>query len=388
LQSDGGVSRITAMAASFQDTASPAAGFRRFFLAPHGRIEDRSNNFTALRIGFALLIVYGHAIMLPMGLPITGAWAIAVDGAVQYALDGFFILSGYMLTASLMRGARLSDFVAARALRIFPGLIAAVLVCWLIIGPMETSLSLPEYFSRAQTWFFPAAMIGQINPQAELPGVFETHAMAAMDAPLWTIRYELACYLGAGLMAAAGLWRRARSVLVLAGVAVLWSVIEAIAPYEGPVDDSLYAAARFGGAFMVGAAFFALRDRIALGAGPVLAFAAAALVLSSTPLAMVAGQIAMAQVCLWLGFARIPGRAGGAVREVEDISYGVYILHWPAGQILMNTFPGLPTPILFAMMAVSAILLGWLMRVGVEKPMLALKPALASRLALFAPRRT
>jgi hypothetical protein len=96
----------------------------------------------------------------------------------------------------------------------------------------------------------------------------------------------------------------------------------------------------------------------------------------------------MAQVCLWLGFARIPGRAGGAVREVEDISYGVYILHWPAGQILMNTFPGLPTPILFAMMAVSAILLGWLMRVGVEKPMLALKPALASRLALFAPRRT
>jgi peptidoglycan/LPS O-acetylase OafA/YrhL len=374
------------MAASFQDTVSRAAGFRRFVSAPHGRIEDRSNNFTALRIGFALLIVYGHAMMLPVGLPVTGAWAVVVDGAVQYALDGFFILSGYMLTASLMRGARLSDFAAARVLRIFPGLIAAVLVCWLIVGPMETALSLPDYFSRAETWFFPVAMIGQINPQAELPGVFDSHAMAAMDAPLWTIRYELACYGGAGLMAVAGLWRRARGVLVLAGVAVLWSVIEAIAPYQGPVDDSLFAAARFGGAFMVGAAFFALRDRIALGAGPVLAFAGAALVLSSTPLAMVTGQIAMAHLCMWLGFARIPGRAGGAVREVEDISFGVYILHWPAGQILMNTFEGVQTPVLFAMMAVSAILLGWLMRVGVEKPALTLRPALAGALRMLSAR--
>lgn len=384
------------MAATFRDSVARAvslpAGIRRFVSAPHGRIEDRSNNFTALRIGFALLIVYGHALMLPVGLPITGAWAMAVDGAVQYALDGFFILSGYMLTASLMRGARLSDFAVARVLRIFPGLIAAVLVCWLIIGPMETSLSWPEYFSQAQTWFFPVAMIGQINPQAELPGVFETHAMAAMDPPLWTIRFELACYLGAGLMAAAGLWRRARSVLILTGLAVLWSVIEAVLPYEGPGDDSLYAAARFGGAFMVGAAFFALRDRITLGAGPVLAFAAAAFVLSSTPLAMVAGQIAMAQLCLWLGFARIPGRAGGAVREVEDISYGVYILHWPAGQVLLNTFEGIQAPALFAMMAVSAILLGWLMRVGVEKPALTLRPALAQALrtvsARLDPRRT
>ncbi len=39
------------------------------------RLEDRANNFTAMRIGFAVLLLYGHALMLPQGLPTTGACA-------------------------------------------------------------------------------------------------------------------------------------------------------------------------------------------------------------------------------------------------------------------------------------------------------------------------
>lgn len=365
------------MVAPIQDTQARPAGFGRLLLAPHGRIEDRCNNFTAIRLGFALLIVYGHALMLPVGLPVTGAWASAVDGTVQYALDGFFILSGYMLTASLMRGGGLADFAAARIVRIFPGLAVAVLACWLFIGPLSTTLALPDYFSRADTWLFPVAVIGQIAPQAGLPGVFEDHPLAFMDGPLWTIRYELACYLVAGLMAAAGLWRRAPAILAMAAAAAAWSVSESIAPYEGPLDDTLFAIARFGGAFMVGAAFFAARDRIPLAPLPAFALAAFAACLSGTPLAMISGQIAVAYVSLLIGFIRLPGRAGGAVREVEDVSFGVYILHWPVGQLVLNAWPHLPAHVLFAAMLASAVALGWLMRVSVERPALALRPALA-----------
>ena len=70
------------------------------FAGAHGRLEDRSNSFTAIRIGFAFLVLYGHAIMLPQGLPVTGEWAVLVDNSVQFALDGFFILSGYMIAAT------------------------------------------------------------------------------------------------------------------------------------------------------------------------------------------------------------------------------------------------------------------------------------------------
>ena len=89
----------------------------------HGRLEDRANNFTAMRIGFAVLILYGHALMLPQGLPMTGAWAVFVDTVVQYALDGFFILSGYMLAASLFHSRDMTGYWLSRGLRIFPGLI-------------------------------------------------------------------------------------------------------------------------------------------------------------------------------------------------------------------------------------------------------------------------
>jgi peptidoglycan/LPS O-acetylase OafA/YrhL len=345
---------------------------------PHGRIEDRSNNFTALRIALAVFIVYGHALMLPFGVDQAGAWFAGIDGAVQYALDGFFILSGYMLTASLFRGASLSGFAAARILRIFPGLIVTVLVLWLIVGPMETRLGLGAYLQQAQTWWFPLAVIGQISPQATLPGVFDTHAMTYMNGPLWTIRYELACYLAAGLLAAVGVWRRKAGVLGLTALVVAWSVIESIAPYTGPLDDTLYAAARFGGGFLIGASAFALRDRLPLGAVPALALTGLAVLLSGTPLAMVSGQVAVAYVLLWLGFVRLPGRAGAAVREVEDVSYGIYILHWPIGQVVLNAMPEIAPHVLFAAMLAGALGAGWLLRRYVELPALALKPRLSA----------
>ena len=71
-----------------------------------GRLEDKSNNFTAMRILFALMVLYAHALIIPQGLPFVGAWQVTADFLVNCALDGFFILSGYMITASAILGSR------------------------------------------------------------------------------------------------------------------------------------------------------------------------------------------------------------------------------------------------------------------------------------------
>ena len=91
-------------------------------------------------------------------------------------------------------------------------------------------------------------------------------------------------------------------------------------------------------------------------------------------------QIALAWLYLWVGFLDVPGRIGKALREVEDVSYGVYILHWPLGMMLFALMPGLGYNALFALMLVSAIAAGWVLRVTVEKPALAMKPHLLNRM--------
>tara|TARA_R110002111_G_scaffold236383_1_gene297583 strand:+ start:7789 stop:8886 length:1098 start_codon:yes stop_codon:yes gene_type:complete len=345
------------------------------FHSGHGRLEDKSNTFTAMRIGFALVVVYAHAVLIPMGLPYHGVWPEFVDATVQLALDGFFILSGYMITASLLNRPNMTSFTLSRVLRIFPGLIAAVLLMWLVIGPLFTELPLGAYFSQAQTLQFPLMVLSQADPMAGLPQVFNASPIGGtMNGALWTIRYELLAYLGVGLLAAVGLYRNRSLILVWAGLAAAFGVLYQITGYSGPGDDTIGSMARFGPAFMIGAGFYAARDQLPLSAGYVGLALLAAFASQGTAMGPVMLQIALAWLYLWAGFLDVPGRIGKALREVEDVSYGIYILHWPLGMMAFALMPGLGANALFAIMTVSAIAAGWVMRVTVEKPALAMKP--------------
>jgi peptidoglycan/LPS O-acetylase OafA/YrhL len=350
---------------------------RAIFHSGHGRLENKSNTFTAMRIVFALVVVYAHAVLIPMGLPYHGVWPEFVDATVQLALDGFFILSGYMITASLLNRPDMTSFTLSRVLRIFPGLIAAVLLMWLVVGPLFTELSLSEYWSNSQTLQFPLMVISQADPLAGLPEVFNASPIGGtMNGALWTIRYELLAYLGVGLLAAVGLYRSRTVILIWAGLAVSFGALYQIFGYSGIGEGTIGSMARFGPAFMIGAGFYAARDQIPLSAGYVGLALLAAIASQGTALGPVMLQIALAWLYLWVGFLDVPGRIGKALREVEDVSYGVYILHWPLGMMAFALMPGIGANALFAIMTVSAIAAGWVLRVTVEKPALAMKPRL------------
>ena len=58
-------------------------------------------------------------------------------GAV--ALAGFFVLSGYLVLQSWLRSEGLIDYLRKRVLRIYPGFVAATLVCAFVIGPLAAA---------------------------------------------------------------------------------------------------------------------------------------------------------------------------------------------------------------------------------------------------------
>ncbi len=346
----------------------------------HGHLEEKANNFTAMRILFALIVLYGHALMIPLGLPYVGAWATSVDFIVQCALDGFFILSGYMITASAMKSRDIGRYTNARFFRIFPGLIATVLLLWLVVGPLFTALPMTEYWASSQTWLFPIKLIAQIDPMAGLPGVFGGSPMGDnMNGPLWTIRYELMAYLGVGVLMVLGLYRRNAQVLVWTALTLAFGMLVETFGYRGLGEETIGTLARFAPAFMVGAAFHAGRKFLRLT--PAFAGLAilAAVATHGTPIGWMVLDIALASSYLLIGYARIPGRTGDRVRNVEDISYGIYILHWPLGMMAFALLPGLTTTALGAIMLPLSLLAGWGLRILVEKPAMALRARMSRR---------
>lgn len=74
----------------------------------------------------------------------------------QVWVDGFFAISGFLITASWVRNPRLREYFVARILRIFPGLWVCLAVVAFVIAPISVAIQevrpascccLPRHFS-------------------------------------------------------------------------------------------------------------------------------------------------------------------------------------------------------------------------------------------------
>lgn len=98
------------------------------------------------------MVIYSHA------WPITGTdgrdlvgWLAGTKSAGELAVDTFFLVSGFLVAASLERHSARA-FLVARALRIFPALLVAVLLTTLVLGPLVTTD--PHYLGASVTWSY------------------------------------------------------------------------------------------------------------------------------------------------------------------------------------------------------------------------------------------
>ncbi|HRJ70247.1 MAG TPA: acyltransferase family protein, partial [Beijerinckiaceae bacterium] len=183
-----------------------------------------ADSFGVLRLLLALAVVFSH-----MGSVTTGD--IAAEPLVrstgfslgEHAVNGFFAVSGFLVAMSYERRG-LKAYALARALRIAPGLVAAALVCALGIGALMTTKALGAYLTDGGTWRFVGQTIFTFKSNAELPGVFQSNPFRFVIGTVWTLKYEIYCYIGLGLAGALGLLRR-RDLVLAAGLALFVAIM-------------------------------------------------------------------------------------------------------------------------------------------------------------------
>ena len=345
------------------------------------RAHER-NNFDALRILAALMVVFGHAFILSgRGADEPLAAHTGIGGFGELGVSIFFVVSGFLVTMSYERLGDVRAFLANRVLRILPGLALAVALTAWALGPLVSSLPPGDYFSRLQTWLYPLRNLLLYPVAYRLPGVFAHNPYPdAVNGSLWTLRLEFSFYLAIPALARCGqLNRRGLGAAALAAAAAYLACL-GLGQHAPPValiaTRNLYL-------FAAGAALFAWRDQAALR-GPGLMLAAAALFAASLPFKAVTPYVApMVLPLLVVGLALRPVRGAAAAARFGDLSYGVYIYAFPVQQALMAfvgpqrlgmaAFLGLT---LLAVLPLAA--LSWWL---VERPALGLKAVVRRRWA-------
>lgn len=194
------------------------------------------NNIGSLRFIGAFLVLFGHGFTLSTGK------AIVHDPVSHYlmpytpfhkALPGigvmmFFVLSGYLITASFQRRKNIVDYCVGRILRIYPALVVAVFFC-VLIGLCFTTLSTIEYLTHQGTWrFLLQNNILIYGISSRLPGVFaELPWQYGINGSLWTLPIELKMYFCVLLL---GVTRVLNNRILFNLVAVSLIVFFAISP--------------------------------------------------------------------------------------------------------------------------------------------------------------
>jgi peptidoglycan/LPS O-acetylase OafA/YrhL len=146
-------------------------------------IEFKINNFDLLRLLAATQVIFDHSIH-HLNIPIS---QLGTD--ILYLFPGvkvFFIISGYLISASYERNNNIKDYFRNRALRIYPGLWACIFLSIIVI-----SITGVSFFNKQTIAWLPSQLVGVIYT----PPFLESYGFGSYNGSLWTIPLELQFYL-------------------------------------------------------------------------------------------------------------------------------------------------------------------------------------------------
>lgn len=151
-----------------------------------------TNNFDFLRVIFAVTVAFAHLIELSQ-IAIFQPYLNFFN--TRLAIDGFFIISGFLIAKSFENSSSIKQYIIKRVRRIIPAYLFVVLICALGFS-LISAISFENYFINSQFWrYLIANLTFQNYIEPCLPGVFNTNLICAVNGALWTIKLEEAFYL-------------------------------------------------------------------------------------------------------------------------------------------------------------------------------------------------
>jgi peptidoglycan/LPS O-acetylase OafA/YrhL len=339
-------------------------------------LNSRQNNFNALRLIAAAMVLVSHCFALTGRAEPLGALTGQTLGELGVSI--FFAISGFLIAKSWCSDPVPTRYALKRGLRLLPGLIVAVVVTALIVGPAVTTLSSSSYFTNSGVYRYIAqnSVLDTIN--GRLPGVFVHNVIPnVVNGSLWTLPVEAIAYIGAAVLGVMGALS-GRRIIAIASFVVLLVVSTLILTSSsfqltGAVSGDLNVVLYLGGVFNAGLVLYVLRDQVFLRWDVAAGLCVLWIIAFHTEWVHAVAMVTIPYTVLLLAY-RTP-RSINVITRPGDLSYGIYVYSFPAQQVAVYAWGPKIGP--FAMMGLVAIpvyalaFFSWRL---IESPALRLKP--------------
>jgi peptidoglycan/LPS O-acetylase OafA/YrhL len=303
--------------------------------------DPRLNALNLWRLALASEVIFWHSFPIRGHLPQTRA---VLQLLLSVGVDGFFAISGFLITASWLSNPRLRQYLAARALRILPGFYVCLVVTAFVFAPLSVAI---QGGSPAKLLFSTAPItyvlenIGVLYLKFDVGGTpFGIPSAGVWNGSMWSLFWELMCYLVVAGLGVAGLVnRRWVSVAILALATFGASLMPPVTfpeVFSRPVGADIAAALIFLACrsaimFSAGALLYQWRDVIP---------ARWWLVAVSVIIVLAAGVLPDYRVVAALPLAYAVVVSGALIKKRRlrlrtDLSYGMYIYAYPTQQLLV-----------------------------------------------------
>jgi peptidoglycan/LPS O-acetylase OafA/YrhL len=289
------------------------------------------------------------------------------------AVNLFFIMSGYLITASFLRSSSALDYLGKRCRRIYPGFIAAMLL----------GFSLVPFVGGV--WYRPTLLANLFEFTSRTLVLREFHYSGAfshnpfpgtINGSVWSIPFEFWCYLGVLALGLTGLLMRKSLIVVLFVATIILSVVFNI--YHLKVSGSWLGVvfgyptfwARLLPMYLSGVVAYIFREEIRYRWEGGLICLLVLLGSAAVPFCWaLVFPVAGGYLLFWI--ALHPALPVYDTAKYGDFSYGTYLYAFPVQQLIMRWWGQPLEPfLLFAMAAPVTLLFAILSWYVVESPFL------------------
>ena len=303
-------------------------------------LSGRYNNFTAVRLILATSVIYSHSHEIVAGnYDIDGLSPFIGAPISNFAVDGFFFLSGFLVYPSLLRFGNPLKFLAARLVRLWPGLALSILIT-VIVGGFFTKDSGAAYL-HGDTGKFVVLNLSLIwKAYYYLTGVQCGPEPCNINGSLWTLPFESKCYIALAILGGLGLATKTWLVRIVYPLTLLLVIFWDIAPFHAVIANNVSIkyinlmdeGVRLWTLFALGTAAYVFRARIGLSWLMLAGLAILYLLTDHTAFALQSRALLVGYAVLCLGL--LTAETVRLSPDWPDYSYGMYIYAFPAMMVV------------------------------------------------------